>query len=158
MFLLAMQTASQDGVWNTATIIGLFVGSGLTLLVFIAWEWHRGDQAVIPGKVVLRRTVLFTCIFAFTQMGGLTVATYYLPAWFQAIQGVGPLQSGVRILPTVITQMLATMFASSLGGRLFFLPLLFVMSRSVADLGTTSSETQVLQSVVLHRPYLHVHI
>lgn len=115
MFLLAMQTGSADGIWNTATIIGLFVGSGLTLLVFVAWEWRRGDQAMIPGKVVMRRTVLFTCLFAFTQMGGLSVAAYYLPTWFQAIQGVGPLQSGVRILPTVITQMLATMFASGLG-------------------------------------------
>ena len=115
MFLLAMQTGGGTGVWNMPSIIGMFVGSGVVLLLFVAWEWRKGDQAMIPGIVAVRRTVMFTCLFAFTQMGGLTVASYYLPAWFQAIQGVGPLQSGVRMLPTVITQMVATMFASSIG-------------------------------------------
>ena len=115
MFLLAMQTGGQDGIWNTSAIIGLFVGSGVTLLLFVAWEWRQGDQAMIPGKLAMRRTVVFSCLFAAAQMGGLTVASYYLPAWFQAIQGVGPLQSGVRILPTVITQMVTTILSSSLG-------------------------------------------
>lgn len=115
MFLLAMQTGGGDGVWDTPAVIGLFAGSGATLLLFVAWEWRRGDGAMIPGNVALRRAVAFTCLFASTQMGGLTVASYYLPAWFQGIQGVGPLQSGVRMLPTVITQMVSTMLASGLG-------------------------------------------
>ncbi|KXX76152.1 putative HC-toxin efflux carrier TOXA, partial [Madurella mycetomatis] len=112
MLLLAMQTGSETGVWNSATVIGLFAGAGITMLLFVAWQWHRGDQAMIPGNVIKRRTVVFTCLFAFTHMGALTIASYYLPAWFQAIQGVGPLDSGVRILPTVITQIVSTMTAS----------------------------------------------
>jgi len=70
--------------------------------MFLAWEHHRGDEAIVPGNVALRRTIIFTCLFAAMQMGGLTMAAYYLPAWFQAIQGVGPLDSGIRMLPTAI--------------------------------------------------------
>ena len=117
MLLLALQTGGgggTDGEWNSPAVIGLFVGAGATLLLFVGWEWRRGDEAMIPGNVALRRNVVFTCAFAFSQMGGLTVASYYLPAWFQGIQGVGPFQSGVRMLPTVITQMVSTMLASGL--------------------------------------------
>ncbi|KAG7290749.1 hypothetical protein NEMBOFW57_000752 [Staphylotrichum longicolle] len=85
MFLLAMQTGSEDGIWNSAAVIGLFVGSVFTLLLFVAWEWRKGDEAMIPGTVVMRRTVVFTCLFAFTHMGALTIASYYLPAWFQVV-------------------------------------------------------------------------
>jgi len=115
MFLLAMQMGGDDNTWNSPTVIGLFVGAGVTLLLFLAWERHRGDEAMIPGNVALRKTVIFTCLFAAMQMGGLTVASYYLPAWFQAIQGVGPLESGVRILPTALSQLVAAGIASGLG-------------------------------------------
>lgn len=158
MFLLAMQTGGKDGLWNTPTIIGLLVGSGVTLLLFVTWEWRKRDQAMIPGNVVLRRTVVFTCLFASMQMGGLFIASYYLPAWFQAIQGVGPLQSGVRMLPTVISQMLATILASSLGELSLGYWFYFVVSREVTDSIARSRETQILQSVVLPRPHLHVHL
>lgn len=115
MVLLAMQTGGEDGVWGSATVIGLFAGGGVTLLLLVAWEWRRGDGAMIPGAVVARRTVVFTCLFAFTHMGAVTIGSYYLPAWFQAVQGVGPLDSGVRMLPTVGTQIVVTMTASALG-------------------------------------------
>ena len=70
---------------------------------------------MIPRKAVMRRTVVFTCLFAFCHMGSLGLAPYYLPEWFQVVEGVDPLPSGVRMLPTVIAQILATMTASRLG-------------------------------------------
>ncbi|KAL2106344.1 hypothetical protein VUR80DRAFT_6873 [Thermomyces stellatus] len=152
MFLLAMQTGGgMDGEWNSPDVIGLFVGAGVTLLLFIGWEWRRGDEAMIPGNVALRRNVVFTCVFAFSQMGGLTVASYYLPAWFQGIQGVGPLQSGVRMLPTVVTQIVSTMLASGLALRIkyynpwFFLAPIFMMTSSVLFTTFTVSSTPASQ-------------
>lgn len=115
MLLLAMQQGGQNNPWNSATIIGLFVGAGVTMILFVAWEWYKGDDAMIPGRVTTRRTVVFTCLFVFFHMGSLTISTYYLPEWFQVVEGVDPLQSGVRMLPTVITQIIATSVASHLG-------------------------------------------
>lgn len=136
MLLLALQLGGESGQWGTATIIGLLVGSVMTLLLFVAWEWRQGDTAMIPGSLAFRRTVLFTCLFAFLQMGGLFISPYYLPPWFQLVQGVGPLESGVRMLATVIAQMIATVIASSLATRLryynpwFFLAPIFMITSS----------------------------
>ena len=114
MFLLALLTGGQTGAWNTPTVIGLFVGSGVTLALFAAWEWRRGDQAMIPAAVVLRRSVICTCLSAASQLGALTISSYYLPAWFQHVQGVSPLASGVRMLPTVLTQIITTLLVSAI--------------------------------------------
>ena len=72
MLLLAMQQGGQNNPWNSATIIGLFVGAGVTMILFVVWEWHKGDDAMIPGRVTTRRTVMFTCLFVFFHMGSLT--------------------------------------------------------------------------------------
>ncbi|KAI1143044.1 putative MFS transporter [Hypoxylon sp. FL0543] len=118
MVLLALQWGGAKESWNSATIIGLFVGSGVLLLIFTAWEIRKGDDAMIPGRVVGRRTVALSTLFAFCYMGCLSVATYYLPEWFQAVQGVSPLESGIRILPSVISQVLGTMISGTLALRI----------------------------------------
>ncbi|KAL8348860.1 hypothetical protein RB601_002214 [Gaeumannomyces tritici] len=132
MLLLALEWGADRRSWSDPTIIGLFVGAGVTLLVFVGWEWSRAADAMIPGSVVGRRTVAFACLFASTQMGALTIASYYLPAWFQAVQGVNPLDSGIRMLPTVLTQIVTTIIASGLARRMryynpwFFLSAVFL--------------------------------
>lgn len=119
MLLIAMQWGGNRYPWNSATVIGLFVGGGVLTLIFIAWQWHQGDDALIPGTIVGRRNVALTCMFSFCFLGGLAVMSYYLPEWFQAVRGVSPLESGVRVLPSVITQILALLvvgaFATKLG-------------------------------------------
>jgi hypothetical protein len=115
MLLFAMQEGGNNYAWSSATIIGLFVGSGVMMSLFVIWEWHRGDSAMIPASVIARRTVLFAVLFAFCHMGSLTIATYYLPQWFQTVQGANALESGVRYLPTAVTQIVMTITASSLG-------------------------------------------
>ncbi|KAI0843199.1 putative MFS transporter [Hypoxylon sp. FL0890] len=129
MVLLALQWGGTEEKWNSATIIGLFVGSGVLLLIFAAWEIWKGDDAMIPGRVVGRRTVALSTMFAFCYMGCLSIATYYLPEWFQAVQGVSPLESGIRILPSVISQILGTSIAGTLALRIkYYNPWLFLGS------------------------------
>ncbi len=85
MFLLALLTGGETGIWNSPTVIGLFVGSGVTLTLFALWERHQGDDAMIPGAVVLRRSIICTCLAAASQLAALTITSYYLPAWFQHV-------------------------------------------------------------------------
>lgn len=149
MLLSAMEQEGQGYAWGSATIVGLFVGFGVMAVLFGVWEWRMGEGAMIPPQVVGRRTVLFAVLFAFCHMGSLTVATYYLPLWFQAVEGVDVYQSGIRYSPTVVTQIVMTVMASSLGGY-FGCPSMSGASTRVAD-ECYSFETEILQPVVLPR-------
>ena len=115
MVLMAMQWGGVKYPWRSATVIGLFVGGGVLVIVFIGWQWYMAEYALIPGSVVKRRTVALGCIFAFCQLGGLAVMSYYLPEWFQAVQGASPLDSGVRVLPSVISQIVGILVVGVLG-------------------------------------------
>ncbi|KAM7219425.1 Major facilitator superfamily domain containing protein [Rhypophila decipiens] len=129
LILVALQWGGTKYAWNSGTIIGLFVGGGLLTIIFVAWEWWVGEMALIPGVVMGRRQVLLACIFAFLQLGSLAVMSYYLPTWFQAVQGVNPLDSGVRVLPSVLMQIVALGIVGSLANKLgYYNPWFFVGS------------------------------
>ncbi|KAK7934883.1 Major facilitator superfamily transporter [Apiospora marii] len=127
LILVAMQWGGTRYPWNSGTVIGLFLGGGVLLILFVAWEWHVGETALIPGVIMGRRQVAVTCVFAFLQLGSLAVMSYYLPLWFQAVQGVSPLDSGVRVLPSVLAQILGLGIVGTLANKLaYYNPWFFV--------------------------------
>ena len=115
MFLLALEWGGNTYSWNSTTVIGLFVGSFATVCVFIAWEWHRGDTAMIPLAMLSQRVVYCACLTAGFHMGALQVITYYLPEWFQIVQGVSPTISGVFMLPSIGFQVMFSLITGFLG-------------------------------------------
>ncbi|CCF38735.1 hypothetical protein CH063_00296, partial [Colletotrichum higginsianum] len=119
MLILALQWGGNLYPWKSATIIGLLVGSIVMLGLFAVWESRLGDSAMIPGVLVTRRTVLLSVIFSFCHLGALSVSSYYLPEWFQAVQGATPFESGIRVLPSVISQIVGTICAGAIGTYIF---------------------------------------
>lgn len=146
MLLLALQYGGNQFAWNSSQVIGLFVGSAVTFVVFALWEAHKGDSAMIPGSIMKRRTVWASCITFGFLMSLLYIITYYLPIYFQAVKGVTPTMSGVYLLPTIIAQL----FAAGLSG---FLGKLFIINdiklHRQAD-ATTSPETGILPPLRRH--------
>lgn len=115
MLLLALQYGGNQYSWNSSQVIGLLVGSVVTFAVFVLWEAHKGDSAMIPASIMKRRTVWASCITFGFLMSLLYMITYYLPIYFQAVKGVSPTMSGVYLLPTIIAQLLAAGLSGFLG-------------------------------------------
>ncbi|KAF4555296.1 Efflux pump roqT-like protein 2 [Elsinoe fawcettii] len=100
--LLALQWGGSKYPWNDGRIIALLVLFGILALCFAAVQWRMGDNATVPARVLRQRTVGASAWFA-TMLGGSFFALlYYIPVWFQAIQGVSATQSGIRNLPLVL--------------------------------------------------------
>lgn len=121
MFLLALQWGGQTSPWNSAMVIGLFVGAFGVFCVFIVWEHHRGSAAMIPLAMLRKRVIYSSCLTMFFQMAILIVTTYYLAIWFQVVKGATPTLSGVYLLPSTFSQMLFAVLSGILGGSLLSL-------------------------------------
>jgi len=72
--LLALQWGGQKYPWNSARIIGLFVGFVGLLVIFGYIQRRLGEHATIPLRILRQRSILMGCIFiALLDMTAYTV-------------------------------------------------------------------------------------
>ncbi|KAN0116823.1 efflux pump [Hyaloscypha variabilis] len=106
MFLLALQFGGNQFSWSSPTVIGLFVGGGVTFIIFLGWEWRIGDEAMIPFSILRKKIMWASCVVRFFYMGDIMVVSYYLPIYFQTVKEVSPVRSGYYCLPVILVQMI----------------------------------------------------
>jgi hypothetical protein len=119
-----MEWGGGQYAWNSATIIGLFVGFAAEMIVFVLWEIRTGDQAMIPFLLLGYQSVIFSILFAFFFMGSFVIPVYYLPEWFQIVKAASPIRSGVMLLPSICTQIAGSLLSGILGKSGLTAPLL----------------------------------
>ncbi|KGO68316.1 Major facilitator superfamily domain, general substrate transporter [Penicillium italicum] len=123
MFFLALQYGGNQYPWGSATVIGLLVGAGVAFFLFLGWEYYRGDNAMILLSLFRKRIIWSSCLTMFFITGVLTCGAYYLPIYFQAVQGVSPIMSGVYYLPNILLQITMAMISGIMVQRFgFYLP------------------------------------
>ncbi|KAF4633295.1 hypothetical protein G7Y89_g4835 [Cudoniella acicularis] len=103
--LLALQYGGNTYAWSSSQVIGLFCGSAATFVVWFFWNRYKGDDALLPDSMISRRTVWTSGLFQAFLMAAVYGATYFLPIYFQAINGVNAMLSGVYLLPTILPQL-----------------------------------------------------
>lgn len=108
---LALQYTEQHVPWGAPIVVGLLCGAFGTLVVFCVWMWWKADGALIPPRIIGQRSVAASCAVAFFLYAATLVHMFYLPFWFQAIQGASPTTSGVNLIPYVAATATFTLLA-----------------------------------------------
>ncbi|EWC47542.1 hypothetical protein DRE_03162 [Drechslerella stenobrocha 248] len=102
--LLALQWGGFSYKWSNSKVWGCMIGFGLLLATFIYIQFREQDGATIPPRIFLRnRTVLAACTFNCFLSMGIYSHIFYLPFYFQAVQGTTAVQSGIRCIPYLIS-------------------------------------------------------
>lgn len=107
-YVLALQWGGVSLPWSNSKVVGLFVGFGLLLITFGINEWWLGERAMLPPRLIKNRYIWQGMAYSFTIAGTYFLVLYYLPIYFQVIDNVSPIQSGVRNLPLILAITLAT--------------------------------------------------
>ncbi|UPK95961.1 hypothetical protein LCI18_006896 [Fusarium solani-melongenae] len=116
--VLALQWGGLVHAWNDGRVIVLLVLAGLLLLGFAMVQVFLPKTATIPPRIFMQRSIA-AGFFATLCIGSqMMIFTYYLPIWFQAIQGVSAVDSGFRILPTVLSVVVASLSTGILVKRI----------------------------------------
>ncbi|KAJ9148365.1 MFS general substrate transporter [Pleurostoma richardsiae] len=105
MFFLALQYGGNQYTWHSSQVIGLFVGAGLTFILWLVWDWYAGETAMVPMSMMRKRVVWISCICGTFLAGTIFVTAYYLPLYFQAVLAHSPFKSGVDVLANIVAQM-----------------------------------------------------
>ncbi|PBK59731.1 ABC transporter [Armillaria solidipes] len=129
LFLLPVQWGGNERPWSDPVVIVLLILSAITLAIFIAWEYRKGLEALLPLDMFMRRNMLGVCLHSFFCDMCFMIASYYLPFLYQ-LRGHSATKSGIDIIPFMIAGILASVLSgiciSKLGYAwpfLFFGPL-----------------------------------
>jgi len=100
--LLALQWGGSKYPWSSGRIIALFVVFGILIIAFIGIQLWQQEKATVPPRIIKQRHVWSAAWFAVCVGAAFFVMVYFLPIWFQAIEGVSAVQSGIRNLPLIL--------------------------------------------------------
>lgn len=112
--LLALQWGGTTYAWSNARIIGLFVVFGVLIVVFLGIQIWQQENATVPPRIFRNRTVMAGSFFAFAIGSAFFLFVYYIPIWFQSVQGVSAVNSGIRNLPMLLSVVVASLIAGGL--------------------------------------------
>ncbi|KAI5458579.1 major facilitator superfamily domain-containing protein [Mariannaea sp. PMI_226] len=112
--LFALQFGGKDQSWSQPRAIALFVLFGAFLLVFIFFQVWRKEKATVPPRIICERNILSGCIIGFSVGSALVLYSFYLPIWFQVVQGRSPQNSGLALIPLLLSNVAAIVLSGFL--------------------------------------------
>ncbi|KAI9640674.1 hypothetical protein NHQ30_010983 [Ciborinia camelliae] len=100
--LLPLQWGGSTYPWNSSPIISLFITSGCLTLLFTYTQMRLGAAGTLPPDLFHDRNTV--CAFTFSACfgAGFFSLAYYLPVYFQSVQGASALHAGIQMLPLLI--------------------------------------------------------
>ena len=139
--LLALQWGGTQFSWRSARIIGLLVGSGLILILFFVIQWWLGEDSTMPLHVLCQRSVAFGSGFELLVNMSNYAIGYYLPFYFQAVQGVSATKSGVNFIALAFPEVLAIVIVGLIVTKTGFYTPYMVLGVMLAIVGTSLLST-----------------
>ncbi|KOS19835.1 putative HC-toxin efflux carrier [Escovopsis weberi] len=114
MLLIGLQWGGTKFPWSNSKVIGLIVGAGLVIILFVAVQVWQGDKGTLPPRLFKNRSIVFAIIFSFFFGAGFIPLIYYLSLYFQAIQGVSAVQAGIKIIPFLLAETIAAIITGTI--------------------------------------------
>ncbi|KAK2011959.1 efflux pump [Colletotrichum eremochloae] len=123
LFLTALELGGNAYPYNSPVVIGSYCGSVVALGAFLTWNYRKGDNGLIPPSMAGKRPIWCAAATNFTLIGAAMIQIYLLPLYFQTVDGASPAQSGVNVLPSILSQLTFAYGGGLLVGKFgYYLP------------------------------------
>jgi len=99
---IALSFGGATYAWKSVHVIIPLV-LGIVGIALYLWLDNFVPRPTVPYAVLNKRTSLIGYFMNFLVSAAYVMFAYYLPTYFQACKGYGPLKSGVALLPYVTT-------------------------------------------------------
>ncbi|KAL7911483.1 MFS multidrug transporter [Trichoderma velutinum] len=133
--LLALQWGGTLYPWNNGRIIALFILFGVLIIGFIFVQRRQGENATVPPRIISNRSVWASCLYIFFLGSSFYLMVYYIPIWFQSVQGASAIQSGTHNLPVLISVVVLTIFSGGVVTALGYYAPFMILGTIVMSVG-----------------------
>ncbi|KAI6093850.1 major facilitator superfamily domain-containing protein [Hypoxylon rubiginosum] len=116
-FLLVFTMAGGAWPWDDGRTIATFVVFGVVLVAYVSQQYFAilttPERRLFPGHLLRNRTQVLLYIVTAAGATALFVIIYYVPIYFQFVNGDGAVMAAVRLLPFVCIAVTVSISAGS---------------------------------------------
>jgi MFS family permease len=124
--LLALQWGGLDYPWRSGRIIALLVLAGVLIIAFVVVQVVLPKTATVPPRIFMQRSIMAGVFVTLCIGSQMMIFVYFVPVWFQAIQGVSAVQSGIRMLPMMLSMVVASGASGAIVAKIgYYLPTMY---------------------------------
>lgn len=135
LILLAMTFGGNEYAWRSAAIIVLFTLGGLVIVVFGYYNFYLSKNPLIMKEIVVVPQIIAATLTASFSFCFFMSLVNYLAIYFQVIHHASAWQSGVDMLPFIITVSLASAFNGIFMRFTYFIKVTTMLSAIFSPLG-----------------------
>jgi predicted MFS family arabinose efflux permease len=96
--------------WSLPISYGPLIASVFLFGIFVMVEKNVAAEPFAPGHIIFERS-LFSCYLCnFFSFGGWLAILYYIPLFFQAVDGLGATGAAVRLIPAILAGVSGSLF------------------------------------------------
>jgi EmrB/QacA subfamily drug resistance transporter len=137
--------------WASPQIVGAIALGALLVAAFVRWEL-RTPSPMLPMHFFRNRTFALTNVASLFMSFGMFGSIFFLAQFFQTVQHMSPLQSGLRILPWTAMPMLiapiAGAFSDRIGGERLMAAGLGLQASGLFWIAAQASPTEAYTSLI----------
>ncbi|KAL2755533.1 hypothetical protein ACRALDRAFT_1064391 [Sodiomyces alcalophilus JCM 7366] len=124
---LALQWGGIVYLWSNANVFGCLIGFGLLSITFLYLQFRGKENATIPLHIFRSRTVSASCGFMMLVQVAIVLHSYYWPIYFQSVRNTNARDSGINLLPVIVSNSLGTVFAGWIASKSgHYVPLMWI--------------------------------
>ncbi|MGX6601440.1 DHA2 family efflux MFS transporter permease subunit [Micromonosporaceae bacterium Da 78-11] len=131
-----------DRGWTSARVLSMLITGVVLIAAFITWQ-RRNPSPMLPLSLFRSRGFSLVNIVTLTFSAGAFGSVFLLAQFFQVVQGLSPLESGLRTLPWTMAPMviapLAGIFGDRIGARNLILAGQVFLAAGIAWIGLAST-------------------
>lgn len=103
--------------WGSPLIVAVFAAALGALVLFLWWE-SRSPRPLLPLSFFRNRTFAAACAVNFLGLFGLFGSIFLMTLYLQTINGLSPIQTGVRFLALTVSIMVVSALAPLVARRI----------------------------------------
>ncbi len=105
-FLLAFTWAGSKYAWGSTTLITMFAGAAVGLVLFFVWE-GRAAEPVLPASLFKNSIFTVSALASLLAAMGMFGSIMFIPLFFQGVLGLTATHSGQFMTPMMLSLLVA---------------------------------------------------
>ncbi|TDZ31285.1 Vacuolar membrane amino acid uptake transporter fnx2 [Colletotrichum spinosum] len=108
--LVGLDSGSNNG-WSNPVTVGSLAATPVLFAVFILVEMRVASHPFAPGHIIFDRSLFAGYLTNFFGVAAHLASIFFLPLFFQAVQGASATQAGAYLVPAMIASVCASLSA-----------------------------------------------